>query len=139
MNNTVTTKEIQNLIARETWITNELQNRSNELIASVSASAQLHFNDLAIFSNTKASKAEEELEIAREQIKDLKQELDDARQELQNAFQMLDFLSQEVNACYSTPVETEKPQFNEDSATVRLNLLNQSLARSVQLLSRHQE
>ena len=68
----MTTKEIQNLIAREVCLTNELQNRSKELIASVSASARLHFNDLAIFSNPKASEAEEELEIAHEQIKDLK-------------------------------------------------------------------
>ena len=133
----MTTKEIQNLIAREVCVTNELQNRSNELIASVSASAQLHFNDLAIFSNTKASKAEAELEIAHEQIKDLKQELHDAKQELHNAFQMLDFFSQEVNACYGIPVELEKRQFEADSTTVRLNLLNQSLAYCVRLLSMH--
>ena len=135
----MTTKEIQNLIAREVCVTNELQNRSNELIASVSASAQLHFNDLAIFSNTKASKAEAELEIAHEQIKDLKQELHDAKQELHNAFQMLDFFSQEVNACYGIPVELEKRQFEADSTTVRLNLLNQSLAYCVRLLSIHQK
>lgn len=124
MNDNVTTKEIQDLIAKADFVSNELQIKSRELIGSVQASGGLHFKDLATFSVIKASKAEEELEIAREQTKDLEQNLDDTKQELDNAFQMLDFLSQEVNACYGISVETEKRQFQEESTTERLNCFN---------------
>lgn len=112
MNNTLTTKEFHDLIARKICVTNKLQKGSEELIASVSASVRLYFNDLVTFSNPKAFKAEENLEIAHEQIKDLKRELDDTKQELQNAFQMLDFFSQEVNACYGISEKIEN-RFNE--------------------------
>ena len=124
INNPVTTKEIQDLLAREICLTNELQNRSRELMTSVAASAQLHFKELDTFFTIKASKAEEELEIAHEQIKALEQELDDTKQELQNAFQMLDFISQEVNACYGISVETEN-RFIEAKSLFRSCLVQQ--------------
>ena len=79
MNNTLTTKEFHDLIARKICVTNKLQKGSEELIASVSVNVRLDSNDLVTFSNAKAFKAEENLEIAHEQIKDLKRELDNIK------------------------------------------------------------
>lgn len=100
MDDQLTTEVIQSWIARKICMTDVLQVKSEELRSSVIISQRLHFKDLFTFSTRKALKAEQELEISREQIKALEQEL-------HNAYQMLEAAYQEIDACHEEMAKYE--------------------------------
>ncbi len=91
-----TNKDIQTLLAQEIFIKHELQKRGEELKAALLNSKVLHKNDLLTFAITKTANAEEQLEVAHEQIETLKRELHDANRKLESYCQELDNCNKEI-------------------------------------------